>query len=187
MDGARLEKGGAPEGEILHPEGGRGEGGVPREELGQPFVIGLGGAVEARDRDMRAEAPPFQLQPGTVAAATDWDGEMEIKTVRPSRPDSYEGASHAASHASGHPRFLLDLHRDEALRDALMRPRRERFIGVIYRPETEIFSHYAQATLSQQFDAWVWFDETTAVTPLGPEPHAERGVDGVPDTYPFGL
>ena len=129
----------------------------------------------------------FGTHTGTVAAATDWDGEMEIKTVRPSRPDSYEGASHAAGEAAGHPRFLLDLHRDEAVRDALMRPRRERFIGVIYRPETEIFSHYAQAVLPQQFDAWVWFDETNAVTPLGPEPHTERGVDGVPDTYPFGL
>jgi hypothetical protein len=29
----------------------------------------------------------------------------------------------------------------------------------------------------------VWFDETSAVTPLGPE-HAKAGL---PDTYPFGL
>jgi hypothetical protein len=38
--------------------------------------------------------------------------------------------------------------------------------------------------MSQQFDGFLWFDETRAVTPLGPEhqPH-----DGVPETYPFGL
>jgi len=29
----------------------------------------------------------------------------------------------------------------------------------------------------------VWFDETTAITPLGPE-HQRPGM---PDTYPFGL
>ena len=47
-----------------------------------------------------------------------------------------------------------------------MEPRLERFIGVIYRPETERWSHYSEAVLPDQFDAWVWFDETEAVTPL---------------------
>ena len=44
-------------------------------------------------------------------------------------------------------------------------------------------SHYADASLPQQFDAFVWFDETSAVTPLGPE-HAGPEV---PDTWPFGM
>ncbi|TNC71659.1 erythromycin esterase family protein [Rubellimicrobium roseum] len=121
----------------------------------------------------------FGTHTGTVAAATDWDGDMEVKRVRPSRADSYE----ALSHDAGVPRFLLDLHRDPDLRRALEEPRRERFIGVIYRPESELASHYARCTLPRQFDGWVWFDETTAVTPLGPEPH-----DGaIPETWPFGL
>ena len=69
------------------------------------------------------------------------------------------------------------------MRHELLAPRLERFIGVIYRPETERLSHYSACSLPQQFDAYVWFDETTAVTPLGPE-HSRAGV---PDTYPFGL
>ncbi|WP_246082661.1 erythromycin esterase family protein [Rubellimicrobium rubrum] len=125
----------------------------------------------------------FGTHTGTVAAATDWDGDMEVKQVRPSRPDSYE----RLSHDSGVPRFLLDLHRDPDLTAALGEPRLERFIGVIYRPESELASHYARCTLPLQFNGWVWFDETTAVTPLGPEHHAEHGPEGVPDTYPFGL
>ncbi|WP_046869710.1 protein-L-isoaspartate(D-aspartate) O-methyltransferase [Microvirga massiliensis] len=127
------------------------------------------------------EAAPigFGTHTGTVAAATDWSGAMEIKRVRPSLRDSYERLCHDA----GIPRFFLDLHRDEALRRRLLEPRLERFIGVIYRPETELMSHYSDASLPQQFDAFVWFDETSAVTPLGPE-HARPGV---PDTYPFGL
>ena len=36
--------------------------------------------------------------------------------------------------------------------------------------------------LVEQFDAWVWFEETTAVTPL-PAGHAV----GMPQTYPFGM
>ena len=82
-------------------------------------------------------------------------------------------------------RFLLDLRegRHEALRKRLMEPRLERFIGVIYRPETELQSHYAEVVLPEQFDAWVWFDETHAVSPLTPERHGS----GTPETWPFGL
>ena len=121
----------------------------------------------------------FGTHTGTVAAADDWDGEMKVKRVRPSREDSYERLCHDA----GRPRFLIDLQRDPALRRRLEEQRLERFIGVIYRPETELMSHYADASLPRQFDAWVWFDETEAVTPLG---HEHRG-EGMPDTYPFGV
>jgi erythromycin esterase-like protein len=121
----------------------------------------------------------FGTHTGTVAAASDWGGDMEVKRIRPSHRDSYE----RACHDSEVPRFLLDLGRDRALRRRLLEPRLERFIGVIYRPDTELMSHYATASLPQQFDAFVWFDETSAVTPLGPE-HAKAGL---PDTYPFGL
>jgi hypothetical protein len=44
-------------------------------------------------------------------------------------------------------------------------------------------SHYMKASLSDQFDAYVWFDQTTAVTPLGPQ-HARQGAA---DTFPFGV
>ncbi|HEX8639649.1 MAG TPA: protein-L-isoaspartate(D-aspartate) O-methyltransferase [Allosphingosinicella sp.] len=122
----------------------------------------------------------FGTHRGTVAAATDWDGEMEVKTVRPSLPGSHE----RLCHDSGVARFLLDLRegRHDALRGELMEARLERFIGVIYRPETERWSHYADAILPRQFDAWVWFDETRAVTPLPGE--QQPGED---ETYPFGL
>jgi protein-L-isoaspartate(D-aspartate) O-methyltransferase len=121
----------------------------------------------------------FGTHAGTVAAATDWDGDMELMDVRPSHQDSYERLCHEAAVT----RFLLDFDRHEALSQRLSEPRLERFIGVIYRPDTELLSHYAEASLARQFDAFVWFDETSALTPLGPE-HAK---EGAPDTYPFGL
>jgi protein-L-isoaspartate(D-aspartate) O-methyltransferase len=122
----------------------------------------------------------FGTHSGTVAAATDWDEPMEVKQVRPSLPGSYE----RISHDSGVPRFVLDLRKgkNEDAAEALMEPRLERFIGVIYRPETERWSHYSQCVLPRQFDAWVWFDETGAVTPL---PGEQR--PGEDETWPFGL
>ena len=123
----------------------------------------------------------FGTHKGTVAAADDWDEPMQVKSVRPSLPESYE----RASHDSGLERFLLDLREGEVgrdIREALMEPRLERFIGVIYRPETERWSHYSHCILPRQFDAWVWFDETKAVDPLGGEQRP-----GGEETYPFGL
>ena len=121
----------------------------------------------------------FGTHGGTVAAASDWGGEMQIKQVRPAREDSYEHICHRA----GPSRFLLDLQRDATLRDRLAEERLERFIGVIYRPETELQSHYTEASLSEQYDAWLWYDETRAVTPLASEPRRQE----VPETYPFGV
>jgi protein-L-isoaspartate(D-aspartate) O-methyltransferase len=121
----------------------------------------------------------FGTYMGTVACASEWDGPLEIKPVRPSHSRSFE----ALCHEAGKQRFLLDLANDAALRKILDEPRLERFIGVIYRPETELASHYVEASLSRQFDAYVWFDTTTAVMPLPAPPPG----GGVPDTFPFGL
>jgi len=79
------------------------------------------------------------------------------------------------------PSFWIDT-TDPALGEALRVPRLERAIGVIYRPETELASHYFQAVLARQFDSYVWFDQSRAVTPFQTEELA-----GLPDTYPFGL
>ena len=47
----------------------------------------------------------FGTDSGTVAAATDWDGPMLIKSVRPAIDNSYE----RLCHESGEPLFLLPL------------------------------------------------------------------------------
>ena len=145
--------------------GARGEfnvGQLSRETFGQDaFLVGFG------------------TDHGTVAAASDWGGPMEIKEVRPAHPDSYERLCHDSEIEA----FMLHLRdpvRDEIL-DELLPPRLERAIGVIYRPETELASHYFQAVLPRQFDEYVWFDSTEAVR----SPRVASSV-GVPETYPFG-
>lgn len=122
----------------------------------------------------------FGTDRGQVAAATDWGGPMEIKEVRPAHADSYE----ALFRRSDVPGLFLNLAatRDRDLGHSLAKPRLERAIGVIYRPETELVSHYFEANLPQQFDRYFWFEVTRAVTPL----EAWSG-GGYPETYPFGL
>jgi protein-L-isoaspartate(D-aspartate) O-methyltransferase len=121
----------------------------------------------------------FGTDHGTVAAASDWDGPMEIKRVRPSHERSYE----RVCHDSGVPSFLLRLRTGAPdLRRQLAVERLERAIGVIYRPDTELQSHYFHANLARQFDEWIWFDETRAVEPLPVEVR-----EGMPETYPFAV
>ncbi|KAJ6102205.1 hypothetical protein N7486_004632 [Penicillium sp. IBT 16267x] len=140
-----------------------------REEFGQENVAILGCGTHT----------------GTVAAAHEWDQDMQIMDVRPSREDSWEIVAHDTSV----PSFLLDLRPDylgSTLRAALARENRlQRFIGVIYRPQTERISHYSQAIIHKQFDGYIWFDRTEAVKPLEViQPHTPLGKE---ETYPFGL
>lgn len=122
----------------------------------------------------------FGTWSGTVAAAADWDEPMEAMQVRPALDDSYE----ALCHAAGGAQWLLPLRAVDApaVAAALSKPLLERAIGVVYRPHAERESHYFEAILPRQFDEYVWFDTTAAVTPL-----TTHELHGLPDTYPFGL
>ena len=140
-----------------------------RESFGQAvFIVGFG------------------TDHGTVAAASRWGGELEFQQVRPAHEQSYE----RLCHDSEVPAFVMHLrepHR-RSVREELSASRLERAIGVIYRPDTELASHYCRASLPRQFDEYVWFDETSAVAPLAPprEPSGAASREP-PETFPFGV
>jgi protein-L-isoaspartate(D-aspartate) O-methyltransferase len=122
----------------------------------------------------------FGTNDGTVAAASDWDAPMQVMVVRPAHPQSYE----RMFHLTNAPGLLVPLRGTgrEDLAERLSKPRLERAIGVVYRPESELASHYFEAVLPRQFDEYIWIDRTTAV-----EPFDTTQLQGLPDTYPFGL
>lgn len=120
----------------------------------------------------------FGTNDGTVAAASDWGGDMEVMNVRPAHAQSYE----RLFHLTNTPGLMLSLQDEGELREKLLRPLLERAIGVIYRPDSELASHYFEATLPLQFDEYIWIDRTSAVKPLD-----SIQVEGMPETYPFGV
>ena len=122
----------------------------------------------------------FGTDHGHVAAASNWDGPMEVKSVRSSHPQSYEHQFHLTNQ----PGLILPLGQKLGMDhvEALSKPHLERAIGVIYRPETELASHYFEAVLPEQFDEYIFIDRTNAVKPL-----KVKVLEGVPDTYPFGV
>lgn len=120
---------------------------------------------------------------GEVAAADDWGGPLQIKRVAPSCADSWEQRFLRAGLSAA----LIDWRGagKATLHQAVTEPLLQRAIGVVYRPETERHSHYYEAVLGEQFDAYLWFEQTTAVTPL-PAPE-DGGPSHEADTYPFGV
>jgi erythromycin esterase-like protein len=149
-------------------------------EMGNRGELNLGQLV--RERHGRDSVNiGFTTYAGTVSAASDWGGPVERKRVRRALAGSYERLFHEV----GIPRFLLDLRRLGEAAGALAEPRLERAIGVIYKPETERWSHYFSSVLPRQFDAVLHFDETRAVEPLERAAGWEKGE--LPETYPAGV
>jgi len=117
---------------------------------------------------------------GTVAAAANWDEPVEFMSVRPGYPGSYENLFHD----SGVEAFCLHLREPgkSDIRAEMAASRLERAIGVVYRPDTELASHYFNALLSHQFDEFIWFDHTKAVHSI-----SNNDALGFPLDHPFSL
>jgi erythromycin esterase-like protein len=117
---------------------------------------------------------------GWVTAASDWGTPADRKRVRPGRPGSHE----AVLHSFDVPQFWLDTSTIDPT-SQLTDVRLERAIGVLYRPVTELQSHYFEAHLPRQFDALVHIDRTRALEPLDRTAHWDEGEP--PETYPSGI
>jgi len=76
--------------------------------------------------------------------------------------------------------------------EELKGPMLERYIGVIYRPKTERYSHYSSSSISKQFDAVIHVDETSALPPLDDRSEfPEEADENIPELWsvaePTGL
>jgi erythromycin esterase-like protein len=149
-------------------------------QMGDEGEINIGNLVR-QEYKSAAVLVGFTTYRGTVTAASDWGASAERKHVRPGLPGSVE----ELFHLSRVPRFLLEFKHNAPLTRALSLPLLERAIGVIYRPETERYSHYFEAQISHQFDAVIHLDETRAIEPL--ERTAEWEIGEWPETYPTGI
>ncbi len=128
----------------------------------------------------KARLVGFGTGTGQAIAASHWGGPAEVRTLKRPVPGSYE----RLWQRSKMDRALLDMTQpmDDALQMSLEMDSLQRAIGVVYRPESERMSHYFRARPARQFDYYVWFKNTTPLTPLPPIPES-----GGSETYPFGL
>jgi len=136
-----------------------GDAGVTqRAELGEVNV----GQLMRQRHDGDTVIVGFTTYDGTVRAAQTWGDEGREMRLLPSRPDSFGALFHAANI----PAFVLRIRDTPAVITALLPPRLQRFVGVVYVPATERQSHYFVTDLSRQYDAVVHVDRTSAVGPV---------------------
>ncbi|MFI5493862.1 erythromycin esterase family protein [Actinoplanes sp. NPDC051859] len=116
---------------------------------------------------------------GTVIAGNAWGAPMEVLGVPPARPDSLEDVLHATAPERALFVFPPRAEQPPLLTDELT----HRAIGVVYRPERERWGNYVPTVLGERYDAFLWFDDTSAVRPL----HTV-GIDTrEPETFPSGV
>jgi protein-L-isoaspartate(D-aspartate) O-methyltransferase len=125
----------------------------------------------------------FGTDHGTVGAASEWNQPMQVMQIPPAHSDSYEHQFHQVKTDN----FLLPLRQSPSpsstsTRTSLLKKRLQRAIGTTYYPDNELNIHYTRVSLPEQFDEYIWFDETHAVVPL-----STTTVRGATDTYPSGL
>jgi len=120
-------------------------GQITREEMGedQVYSIGLG------------------TYKGEVLAARQWEGSMELMQVPEAIPGSYEHLMHQTGMSP-----MLMLFDDPEEHQPLLQPRGNRAVGVVYHPERDATQNYVQTVMPLRYNAFLFFEETQALTPL---------------------
>ncbi|GMK37307.1 hypothetical protein PCCS19_03600 [Paenibacillus sp. CCS19] len=100
---------------------------------------------------------------GTVIAGRSWGMELEVMPVPRAMAKSWEELLHRVSSAD---KLLLFRGTEPSILDEVTVGHRA--IGVVYHPERER-GNYVPSVMTQRYDAFIYFDETNALSPLSRE------------------
>ena len=115
---------------------------------------------------------------GSVVAAGSWGAQMQRLPVPPARPGSVEAFLHERLAADA-----LFVFPQEGQPGWVSRRLDHRAIGVVYAPSRERWGNYVPTVLGRRYDAFLYFDDTSAVRPL----HIEPADAGELDTWPYAV
>ncbi len=130
-------------------------------DMRQAGMVNIGQLAREKLGPEEVYAVGFGTWTGDVLAGRRWQGPMERMTTPPARPDSYEALMNEANIS---PMLLLMDHPDE--HEPLMTPRGNRAVGVVYHPERDASQNFVRTVLPLRYDAFIFFNETQALTPL---------------------
>lgn len=143
--------------------------------------INLGGLAREKFGEKDVALVGFGTYAGTVLASHSWDGPIQTLPVPEARRQSLEALLHDLTDSVGSSDyyFLLDPN-DHA--SPLFEFKGHRAIGVVYHPDFDRRGNYVPTSLSKRYDAFIFLDETHALTPLtvGFDPRK------LPESYPYG-
>ena len=133
-------------------------------DMASDGLVNVGQLMRERHADEGVSLVGFASHRGTVLAAAEWGAAERVLPVPDARTGTHEDFLHSAL---GRP-SVLDFGDDRA-RPWLSARLGHRAIGVVYHPERE-FANYVPTIMGGRYDALLWFEETTALSPLHHEP-----------------
>ncbi len=107
----------------------------------------------------------FGTYQGTVVAGSQWGAPWQVIRV----PSGQKGSIEYILNQVDKDSFLLLFDRESRTKNYLTRPRGHRAIGVVYDPRVEHRDNYVPTVLVDRYDAFFFFRDTSALTPLGDE------------------
>jgi erythromycin esterase len=143
--------------------------------------VNIGGLARERYGEKNVALVGFGTYNGTVIASSSWDGPVKILPVPSARSQSVESIMHDLTSEIASRDFYVLLNGPKK-NDPLLEFKGHRAIGVVYHPDFDRRGHYVPTSIVKRYDAFIYLDETHALTPfpVGFDPRK------LPESYPFG-
>jgi erythromycin esterase-like protein len=149
-------------------------------------MVNVGQLVRQAHGDEGVVLVGFGSHRGKVIAGDEWGAPMQRMHVPEARDGSWEDVMHAAlagGDGSQDAALLVFEDADDGGIAELDEPIAHRAIGVVYDPDHERWGNYVPTIIPRRYDAFIFVDETHALSPL----HMPVNLEEVPETFPSGM
>ena len=123
-------------------------------------MVNVGQLLREQQQDDQVFSVGFGTYIGSVIAAKSWEESFETMRVPPARLNSWE---ELLNRTGAHDKILLFDKENSILFNRWVG---HRAIGVIYHPEYEAHGNYVPSKIAQRYNAFVFINETKALTPI---------------------
>jgi erythromycin esterase-like protein len=176
-------------------------------DMKESGMINLGQLVREKMENKNSVLVGFSTYSGSVIAARRWGEKMEKMEVPPAREGSWDNLLHFIGNDNidnnGKNKLVIfsneidkiqnlknqkgeyrDNNNNDNKNDDRFENKGQRAIGVVYNPKYEKYGNYVPTILSLRYDALIFIDKTTALSPL----HMQSVNDkDLPETFPTGM
>ncbi|MBA3314884.1 MAG: erythromycin esterase family protein [Planctomycetaceae bacterium] len=149
-------------------------------DMARVGMVNVGQLVRERYAKDDVVLVGFGSHRGTVIAGDGWNAPLRNMPVPQARAGSWEDQMHHAFDGQDH-LLIFGGNADPALHVR----RGHRAIGVVYHPESES-GNYVPTDLAERYDAFLYLDSTTALSPLATDVRTEHRHE-LPETFPSGM
>jgi erythromycin esterase-like protein/predicted phosphoribosyltransferase len=143
-------------------------------------AINIGGLARQKYGEENVALVGFGTFQGTVLAGSAWGSPEQVMKLPPAPEGTYEHFFHKVAVQTMVNQFYLLLH--EQKYSPLAQRLGHRAVGVVYDPRYERPGNYVPTQLARRYDAFIFVDQTKALTSL----HTPFAQATVPETWPLG-